>query len=281
MTQPVYGPDMFAMDLDLPDPETVLNPAMPRAWSAGGVIESVKTAVVMGVRDAFRRTTMQSSQDEGEPFHVSIEYPVKETEYPGIWVQFAIEQLQRAGLSMEHWTKDDRGEWGPIQTWAFNGRITLTIAALTSKDRDRLADTVIAQLAFSRPPDLIITNPRKDAKQMKGLLGTINDNPFVQMTLNTDIVNSGGATVTGGTPWAQNILLYEDNYSIACTGHFNIRFSYDGVYELREIRQDPTIEEAGLLYDPRQWGSEIVVERTRDAYPIGHPGQYNSGFGAR
>jgi hypothetical protein len=240
-TPPVYGPDMFAMELDLPDPETVVNPTMPRAWSDGGVIQSVKTAVVTGVRDSFRRTTLGSKEDEGEPFHVSIEYPVEKTQYPGIWVQFAIEKLQRAGIAMEIWTKDADENWGSIQTFSFDGRITLTCAALTSKDRDRLADTVIAQLSFARPPDLIITNPKKDAKAMKGLVSTLNENPYVQMTVNTDIVHSGGQTVTGGVPWAQNVLLYEDNYSVECHGQYNIRFSYDGIFQLARIDTEATL----------------------------------------
>jgi hypothetical protein len=248
---PVYGPDMFASDLELPDPATVLNEPLPRAWSQGGMIEAVKRCVITGLREAFGNSSLSGAADEN--FYIDIEYPTDITQYPGIWVQFAIEQLQRAGLSMETWTKDDRGQWGPIHEWAFNGRITLTIAAMSSKDRDRLADTVIAQLAFSRPPDLVIRDPRRDAKQMRGLITALDENPYVSMTLNTDQIQSGGQTVTSGTPWAQNILLYEDNYSVACTGQFNIRFNYDGVYELVEIRQRPELMDTNTAYNPVQW----------------------------
>jgi hypothetical protein len=258
----VYGPDMFAMDLEaegqLPDPTTVLNEPMPKAWSEGGIIESVKTAVVSGVRNAFRRTTLDSAPGEDEKFHVSIEYPTKETEYPGIWVQFAIEKLMRAGLAMETWTKDDNNVWGPIEEWNFDGRITLTCAALTSKDRDRLADTVIAQLTFARSPDLVIHNPHKDAKQMKGLLTILDENPYVSMTLNNDVINSGGQTVTNGVPWAPNVLLYEDNYALACHGQFNMRFRFDGLYELTEIRPNPTIGGQTLEYNPASGWSQSL-----------------------
>jgi hypothetical protein len=275
MTTPVYGPDMFAMDLDLPNPETVLNEPIPRAWSNGGVIESVKRAVVTGVRDSFRRTTLGQTEDEGEPFYVDIEYPTEKTHYPGIWVQFTIERLQRAGVSMEIWTKDDDQNWGPIQTFSFDGRITLTCAALTSKDRDRLADTVIGQLSFARPPDLTLTNRQKDAKANKGLISTLNENPYVSMTVNTDIVNSGGQTVTGGVPWAQNMLLYEDNYSVGCHGQYNVRFSYDGIYELTEIRPDPSILAENVEYNPAQWGVDVITGYQNNRYPIGQPGVFN------
>ena len=36
-----YGPDMFYSDVTLPDPTTVLNEPLPRAWSQGGMIEAV------------------------------------------------------------------------------------------------------------------------------------------------------------------------------------------------------------------------------------------------
>ncbi len=248
---PVYGPDMFASDLTLPDPATVLNEPLPRAWSEGGMIEAVKRCAVTGLRDAFNNSSLSATTDDSK-FYIDIEYPTDTTKYPGIWVQFAIESMQRAGISMETWTKQD-GEWGPIHEWIFTGRITLTIAALTSKDRDRLADTVIAQLAFARSPDLVIRDPLRDAQQMKGLIASLDQNPYVAISLNTDIINSGGQTVTSGTPWAQNILLYEDNYSISCQGQFNMRFRYDGIYELTEIRTKTDYMGDNVPYNPGQW----------------------------
>jgi hypothetical protein len=230
-----YGPDMFASDVSLPDPATVLNEPLPRAWTQGGMIEAVKRAVITGLRSSFGNSSLTGGDQK---FYIDIEYPTEPTSYPGIWVQFSIANLSRAGLSMETWTKDDDGNWGSIQEWSFNGNITLTVAALTSKDRDRLSDTVIAQLAFARPPDLIIYNPKTNANQMKGLITALDQNPYVSMTVNTDVIQSGGETVTGGTPWAQNILLYENNFSLTCHGQFNLRFSHDGVYSLAEIRHN-------------------------------------------
>lgn len=237
---PTYGPDMFYSDITLPDPATVVNEPLPRAWSQGGIIEAVKRAVVGGLREGFQNASMSGAGDE--QFYIDIEYPTDTTKYPGIWVQFSIDSLQRVGIAMETWTKVD-DKWGPIHEWGFTGRITLTIAALSAKDRDRLADTVIAQLAFSRPPDLVIRDPHQDAYQGRGLIAAIDANPYVSMTVNTDQIASGGQTVTSGTPWAQNILLYEDNYSVSCLGQFNMRFSFDGVYELIKIQVRPTLME--------------------------------------
>jgi hypothetical protein len=246
-----YGPDMFYADLSAPTPGTELNQPMPRAWSQGGVIESVKTAVVNGVTEALRGTGMQAQNDENAKFSISIEYPTKMTDYPGIWIQFTIESMSRGGLGMESWTQVN-GNWGAIQTWTFNGRITLTIAALSSKDRDRLADAVIAQLAFSRAPDQVIRQS-SNTNQFRGLITALNNNPYVAMTLGTDVINSGGQTVTTGVPWAPNLLLYEDAYSLTCVGQFNIRFAHDGTYSLNAINVDPTISAGGQVYNPIQW----------------------------
>jgi hypothetical protein len=241
---------MFYSDITVPDPATVLNEPLPRAWAEGGMIEAVKRTVITGLRENFGNFSMKNPNTD---YNISIEYPTDLTKYPGIWVQFAIDKLQRAGLGMGTWTKDSNNNWGEIQEWMFDGRITLTIAAETSKDRDRLADTVLAQLAFSRPPDLIIRDTRKDSHQLKGLITTIENNPYVSMTLNTDQIHAGGATVTSGTPWAPNILLYEDNFSIDAQGQFNLRFSFDGVYSLAEIRLNPTPEGDNVAYNPAQW----------------------------
>lgn len=245
-----YGPDMFYSDITVPDPATIINEPLPRAWAEGGMIEAVKRSVVTGLRESFSGSNLNAP---GQEYYIDIEYPTKVTQYPGLWVQFSIESLQRAGLGMETWTKDTNGNWGPIQEWMFTGRISLSIAAETSKDRDRLADTVLAQLAFARAPDLVLRNPKTNAGQMRQLITAIEDNPYVSMTLNTDQISLGGETVTQGVPWAPNILLYENVFSINCQGQFNMRFSFEGVFTLDEIRPVPTIMGTHTAYDPVQW----------------------------
>lgn len=248
-----YGPDMFYSDITVPDPATVTNEPLPRAWAEGGMIEAVKRQIITGLREAFQGSSMKDTEQD---YYISIEYPTDVTKYPGLWVQFAIDSLQRAGLGMGTWTKKN-DVWGEVQEWMFTGRITLTIAAESSKDRDRLADTVLAQLAFARPPDLVIRDPFKDSGQFRGLIAAIEANPYVSMTLNTDVINPGGATTTSGVPWAQNVLLYEDAFSIGCQGQFNLRTAFDGVYTLDEIRLKPVSPVERDVHNPHLtswWG---------------------------
>ena len=245
------GPDMFYSELGpQPDPTTALNEPLPRAWSQGGMIEAVKRSVVTGLREAF---TLATPASPGGKFHIDIEYPMQKQNLPGIWVQFSIDQMQRGGLNMGVWTKDNDGNWGEIRTWVFNGKITLTCAALSSLDRDRMSDTIIAQLSFARAPDLVIRDVGKDAQQFRALITALNDNPYVSMTLNTDQLLSGGQTVTNNVPWASNELLYEDNYTMTCHGQFNMRYRFDGVYELAEIDLAPERLSPIPPYNPAQW----------------------------
>lgn len=234
---PTYGPPMFFSDIpDYPKAAEQVNEPLPRAWAQGGLIESVKRAVIQGLRESFNNSSIKKTDQE---YYISIDYPTDPTKYPGLWVQFNISKITAAGLGMGVWVKNAAGEWGEIQEKMFEGNITLSIAAESSKDRDRLADTVIAQLAFTRSKDLAIRDVRKDTNQMRGLLDAIDANPYVSMTLNTDNINPGGATVTSGTPWAPNILLYEDVFSIGCQGQINLFFGHDGTYTLTEIRTEP------------------------------------------
>lgn len=225
-----YAPSVFMADYDLPDPATVVNTPLPRA-AEGGLIETVKRAVTTSVREAVHNTSMTLDED----IYVDIEYPMKEAQYPGIWVQFSVTSLKRAGIDHEAWVQDDSGAWCPIQEFEVLGRVTLTVVALKNKDRDRLADMIISMLAFSRPPDLVVTDPSRDAQQNRALKATLADNPYIAITINTDVLYPSGQTVNVGVPWQPDVLAYEDGYAFDLIGHFNVMFRHDGTYTLRSI----------------------------------------------
>ena len=231
-----YGPDLFASDIPQQQLGTQTNEPLPFG-APGGIIESVKRAVVI----ALRKSLVGSATEQ--ELYVDLEYPLKPTQYPGVWVQFSIVDLRRMGLAHEAVQLNTvTGDWDVIQEWQFTGRITLTIAALTSIDRDRLADQVIAQLAFSRPPDPVLVKPGRDNQQYRALVTALDQNPYVSLTVNTDVLTTGGQSVSQGVPWQQDILLYEDAYAFDCFGQFNVRFS-DGVYTLSRVQPAPQVVE--------------------------------------
>lgn len=220
-------------------------------FSAGGVIEAVKRGIMVALRQAFEHTSLETP-GQG-PISIDFEYPLTQQDYPGIWVQFSLTDLRRVGIAHEVLIQEG-GVWCPVQEWSFSGRVTLTIVALTSLQRDQLADALITVLAFSRPAQLpapadggIITKTGEDTRQFRQLMQSIADNPYVSMTINSDTILPGGQGVSQGTPWAQEVLAYEDNYSFDLIGQFNIVFRNDGTYELQRVEGIPRV------WDSFQW----------------------------
>lgn len=231
-----FSESIFASDQELPQPGTEVNEVIP--GSEGGLIEAVKRAVIVALRDALLRTNITV---DGSPVYVDLEYPMKKEQYPGVWVQFSFTKLNRSGISHEVWVKEN-GNWTPIQEWMFNGRVTLTIVALRSRERDRIADTIINMLAFARTPELVITQPNADTKQYRQLLTALTENPYVAMMINTDVITPGGQSASMDVPWQSDVLAYEDNYSFDIIGNFNIAFRNDGAYTLSRVEYDPVME---------------------------------------
>lgn len=227
--------------------------------SMGGPIEAVKTAVILALRDAITGTSMRLANSK---INVDMEYPLELTQYPGIWVQFSLTKLQRAGLAHEVMTSRTVNEgtpeeyinWEPVQEWAFEGRVTMTIVALTSLERDKIADMLVAMLAFSRPPMRIRTKPQ-DTKEHKTLLTELANNPYIYMTLNTDQIIIGGQSMAQAPFDPENILTYEDNYSMDMVGQFAIKFQNDGLFTLARIDEVQTMADRipNPVWNPWEW----------------------------
>jgi hypothetical protein len=248
--------------LTIPNPPEAIarvNTPIPGA-EAGGMIEATKRAVISALRREVTGTEL-GAEISGSQVKVDMEYPMTLEAYPGIWVQFSFTKLQRAGLGWEvltHTTEnpgtpEERINWEPVREFIFEGRVTLSIVALTSLERDRIADAVVASLMFARPPELVLTDPTRDIKQYRSFLDSLSKNPFISLSVNLDIFNPGGQAVTTGVPWDPDILGYEDTYSFDILGQTNITFKHDGTYTLTRVDPDPQIEGHATPYDPTQW----------------------------
>jgi len=223
--------------------------------SRGGMIETVKRAVILALREAVSGSTLNNLVN-GDRLTVDMEYPMIEEKYPGIWVQFSFTKIQNSGLAWELLLKTVENEgtdeewvnWEPIREVTFEGRVTMTIVALTSLERDRIADAVVTMLLFSRPPEHVITRADRDTKQFRQFIGSLAVNPYISLTVNTDITNPGGQAVTTGVPWDAEILGYEDTYSFDLLGQTNIIFHHDGTYSLHRIDVIPE-----MVMSPYEW----------------------------
>jgi len=249
------GPSIFMSDYTFPGPGETVIPPLPR--SGGGIIQTVKNGVIEAIQGALQNTSLNL---QGQAAYVGMEYPMEPLQYPGVWVQFSITKLNRAGVGHEITVNDgttDNPSWSFIQEWMFEGRVTIAIAATKSLDRDRLSDSVIAMLGFARPPDMVLMDPTKNTLQDKSLLTILDENPYLAITLQLDTLIPSGQTVTMGTPWKDDILTYEDGYAFDCIGQFNLKFSADGIYTLSEIVPAISISESQQPYNPAIWMNQV------------------------
>lgn len=222
----------------------------------GGPIESTKRAVILALREAVSGSTLNNLVN-GDRLTVDMEYPMVEERYPGIWVQFSFTKMANSGVGWELLSKtvEDEGtdeewvNWEPVREFTFEGRVTLSIVALTSLERDRIADAIVTMLLFSRVPEHVITRADRDTKQFRQLIGALAENPYISMSINTDVLNPGGQAVTTGVPWDSEILGYEDSYSFDLLGQTNIVFRNDGSFSLTRIDVVPE----AVPYDRFSW----------------------------
>ena len=170
--------------------------------TAGGLIETVKRGVIGALRVSLTGSHLSTGAVDKE-VHVDLEYPAEAPQYPGIWVQFSLDTLKIAGIGHQKRTANST-----IQEWMYAGKVTLTVVALTSLERDRIADQLITMFAFSREGG---NSP---------LYSYFNDFPYVSLTINSDELIAGGQTTTIGVPWKEDQIGYEDNYSFNLIGQF-------------------------------------------------------------
>lgn len=203
-----------------------------------GVIEAVKRAVVKALRPVMRSVRIPG----GARPHVDLEYPMIETEYPAVWVQFSIRSLRVSGLGHQ-WTAPE-GEL--IQEWMYEGDVSLTIVALTSIERDRIADALISHFAFARASGAGSSQP--------SLYRELAENPQVSIVINSDELGSGGQSTNLGVPWDHEQLAYEDTYRFSVLGEFqSIHDPGTGVTRLRAIEVAPELEIPKVGPQPGEW----------------------------
>lgn len=222
--------------------EFVPNAVFP--GNQGGPIEAAKRGVVMALRKTINGSTLS---DQGT-VRIDMEYPAREESYPSIWVQFSLTRLRNAGIGHERWTED-----GLIREWTYEGRVNLTLLFLSSKERDQMSDALITIFAFSRTPSDMerqgITIQREGGFEYSDFFSSLDENPYLSMTLNSDELNPGGQSVNVGTPWDPDTLVYEDSFSFTVMGQFETVIDDTGLYTLRKINLEGG-EQPGEMPNP-------------------------------
>jgi hypothetical protein len=191
-------------------------------------IVDIKTAIVRALKAAFDDVDYPDEEIRG--INISIEYPMKEMDYPHLWVNFSIDKLQDAGLG--HFFLEE----GIIKReFMFWGTIRFNIVTLSSKERDIYASQLVQMLAFR--------NLNPIAAQFDEYLDSY---PNLHMTIDRDTLLVQGQSVTLGTPWDEKEIAYEDGYAIKVMGQVESHFTVTP-----EILSKIIIESTGIVGEQR------------------------------
>lgn len=184
----------------------------------GLIITPTKKLIIRALRATF---TALYPNDKMSSMNIDMEYPYKEEHYPGIWVRFSPSKIQASGLYPNLHTADEI-----YAVWHFEGVVSFTIIALSSKERDLISDGVIEAYAFAA---LMPT--------ASPFYATIAASDLINMTLQSDVLSPGGQTETVGTPWDDDKIAYEDRYSFEVVGQVRSRVQPSVIFtNLSEIQ---------------------------------------------
>jgi hypothetical protein len=171
--------------------------------------------------------------DEFRSLHISPEFPILRADYPAVWVDFEpTGPLQPSGVDSTLYTgRTVNGNVSGYKIWRFEGNATYTVMALSSLERDRLADEIIRTIAFGG-----IDPTRSTFRRV------IESNPWIATNINFDQIQQRGKQANAGTPWGTDEEFYEMTLSVQCIGEFASDPSTADIVILREIVFIPGVE---------------------------------------
>lgn len=141
---------------------------------------------------------------------IEIEYPVLSQQYPSIWADFQpVGTLSPVGIGQIESVAAQGGGVKLVHRWSFAGYATFTAVALTSLERSRLFDAMIAVVAFRDQ------NPAYGAFRT-----TIEQDPLIILQPNYHEIDQRGFSASPGTPWGTEEMMYEATIAIPVIGEF-------------------------------------------------------------
>jgi hypothetical protein len=142
---------------------------------------------------------------------VSMEMPVREQDYPSVWVDFEpVGDLKVVGIN-HHEIGDPSGDGNTRRytRWYFQGYATYTVVGMTSLERDRMFDELVRIIAFGR-----------EMPQTAEFRSIMEDNDLIAVSFDWDEIAQRGFAITNGTPWGTDRLIYEATVAMECFGEF-------------------------------------------------------------
>ena len=199
----------------------------------------LKTALVDALQEAFQAYPVPDI----EGINVGIEYPVREEQFPCVWVNFApTSEVQMIGINnREHLGFLPPPPIDPQATFAgysrgfVEGQVSFTIGALSSLERDRIYDQVIRVGMLG-----------EDADGTSVFRQQIEESPYANIGMRFDMWQTSGDNAAPGTPWGTDEMLYEITVATQLHCEFYVAPKTGQLVLLSEIN----VEQPGLYFDP-------------------------------
>lgn len=170
-------------------------------------LAELKATVVKGLKDTFDNDFPEA---DFRGINITLEYPVAKTEYPAIWVDYdPAGPLRIVGIGHDEYGDAGAGNFNSLYRWNFAGSVSFTCAALSNLECDRLIDSMIRCLAFSR-----------STAALGALRSKIEASDLIGMNFDWDEVEQRGFSVSPGTPWGTDELIYEGTLAMEVVGEF-------------------------------------------------------------
>jgi hypothetical protein len=171
-----------------------------------GFLREVKAAAVEAVQQSF--TILYPEPGTAGAFqvpYVSVEYPIRQADYPAVWVDFEVAELRTVGIDYSE-MQPDGTTWA---RWRFTGHVTFTVVALSSNERDLIYDQLVALAAFASQS----TSPSQFRQ-------TAESTDLIAAEWSFDKVEDRGQAAAPGTPWMTDEMVYERGFALQLIGEF-------------------------------------------------------------
>lgn len=171
-------------------------------------LTNLLSLAVLAVRETF---DSEYVEEDFRRLWCSLEYPVDQASYPGIWVDYLpTTNIQAAGIAHVEYTPPGLdGSYRKFTRWRYAGQIQLTVVTLSSLERARLVDEVVKVIAFGRE------NPSRSR-----FIRLIESNDLIGCQVQLDRIGVSGKDESAGTPWGTDEFIYEQTVVLDCEGEF-------------------------------------------------------------
>ena len=179
-------------------------------------------------------TALRGTFDEDYPveefrsINIGVDYPIREQDYPGVWVDFSPTGPTRiAGVSHKEYA-DTETSVRELTRWTYQGTVTFTPFAFSSLERYRLADELIRVIAFG-----------KEQAATAQFRSAIEANEFLAINMDFDTIDLRGFSTSQGTPWGGTEFIYEATLSSNIIGEYVTDVATGALVTLSDVELHP------------------------------------------